>query len=204
MVDINRADQVRTAFILEWLTLAWAIVEAAVGIWASIEANSLSLLAFGIDGLIEALSAVVLPWRLKVELRDGHAFSEDAERRASKIGGALLFALAAYVVIGVAWGLSIREGQEFSRIGLAITAATIPVTYLLAKRKIAIAEKIGSRALRADAMESITCGWLAFIVFAGQVAQLAIGAWWVDSVASLAILYFLVTEGREAWAGDEC
>jgi hypothetical protein len=30
------------------------------------------------------------------------------------------------------------------------------------------------------------------------------GAWWIDGVGSLAIVYFLVKEGREAWSGDDC
>jgi divalent metal cation (Fe/Co/Zn/Cd) transporter len=200
----TRADLVRFAFILEWITLAWVILEATLGIWASLEARSVSLMAFGADSVIEALSACVLLWRLNVELRHGHAFSEEAERKASKLGGVLLFALAAYVVVSAAWGLWTRDGQEFSPIGLAITAATIPVMYLLAKRKIAVAAKIGSRALRADAMESITCGWLSFVVVAGLLAQLALGAWWIDSITSLAIVYFLVKEGREAWTVEEC
>ncbi len=67
-----------------------------------------------------------------------------------------------------------------------------------------LAEQLGSRALRADPIESITCGWLSFVVVLGLVAQLAVGAWWVDSLASLASVYFLLKEGREAWTGDEC
>lgn len=73
----------------------------------------------------------------------------------------------------------------------------------LAKRKLAVAGRIGSRALRADAVESITCGWLAFVVVVGLLVQLALGAW-VDSVTSLAILWFLIKEAREAWAGEAC
>ena len=103
-----------------------------------------------------------------------------------------------------AWALWTREGQAFSPLGLAIAAAAIPVMYLLAKRKLSIAGRIESNALRADAMESITCGWLSFVVVIGLVAQLALGAWWVDSVTSLAILYFLVKEGREAWRAEAC
>jgi divalent metal cation (Fe/Co/Zn/Cd) transporter len=76
--------------------------------------------------------------------------------------------------------------------------------YVLAKRKIAIAEKIGSRALRADAVESITCGWLSVMVVVGLAAQYLTGAWWVDAVTSLGIIWFLVKEGREAWAGKDC
>ena len=63
------------------------------------------------------------------------------------------------------------------------------------------AAQLGSRALRADAIEAVTCGWLSFVVVIGLVAQLAIGAWWIDSVTSLAILWLLIKEGREALSG---
>ena len=56
----------------------------------------------------------------------------------------------------------------------------------------------------AQAIESITSGWLSSVVFLGIATQLAVGAGWVDSLAALAIVYFLIKEGREAWAGDEC
>jgi divalent metal cation (Fe/Co/Zn/Cd) transporter len=200
----GRAASVRAAFIFEWLTLGWVILEAGVSLFAGWQAHSLSLLAFGADSIIEMVSACVLIWRLKIELRHGQKFSEDAERTASKISGVLLFALAVYVVASAGWGLWTREGEEFSGLGLVFVGATIPVMYFLAKKKIAIAEQIGSRALRADAMESITCGWLSFVVVLGLLAQWAIGAWWIDSVTSLAIVYFLVKEGREAWDADEC
>jgi len=200
----SRSDLVRSAFILESLTLLWVLLEAVVAIWSGWEAHSISLLAFGADSVIEALSACVLLWRLTVELRHGQSFSENAERRARKIAGGLLFALAAYVVLSASWSLWNHRGQEFSLLGLTIAAATIPVMFLLAKRKIAIAEKIESRALRADAMESVTCGWLSFVVVAGLLAQLVLGAWWVDAVTSLGIVYFVVKEGREAWADEQC
>jgi divalent metal cation (Fe/Co/Zn/Cd) transporter len=200
----DRARLVRIAFVLEWVTLAWVILEAGVGLWSGWEAHSITLIAFGTDSIIEAISACVLLWRLSVELRDGAAFSERTERKASKVSSGLLFALALYVVGSAAWGLWTEEGQQFSTLGFAFTALTIPVMWVLAKRKITIAEQIGSRALRADAMESVTCGWLSFVVVAGLLAQLVIGAWWIDSVTSLAIVYFLIKEGREAWAAEEC
>ena len=74
----------------------------------------------------------------------------------------------------------------------------------LARRKIAIADTIGSRALRADAMEAVTCGWLSAVVVVSLAAQWALGAWWIDGVASLAIVWLLVKEGREAWSGEDC
>jgi divalent metal cation (Fe/Co/Zn/Cd) transporter len=199
----SRIDLVRQAFRLEWITVAWMLVEAAVAIEAGVTANSISLLAFGIDSIIELASAAVLIWRLTVEIRQGQAFSEEAENRARRIAAALLFALALYVVASAAWKLWTHEGQEFSVVGLAITVAAIPIMYFLARRKIAVAERLGSHAMRADAVESIACAWLATIVVIGLLVQLSSGAWWVDSIASLAIVGYLVKEGREAWRGEE-
>jgi len=200
----HRAKLVHQAFWLEWLTIAWMVIEAAVALWSAYVAQSITLLAFGLDSVIELISAGVLVWRLTVELRHGQSFSEEAERYASKVGGVLLFALAAFVVISAAWSLSTQRAAEFSVPGLLVALLAIPIMYVLANCKIAIAKEIGSRALRADAVESITCGWLSFIVVIGLAAQYATGTWWVDSVTSLAIVWFLVKEGREAWASGEC
>jgi divalent metal cation (Fe/Co/Zn/Cd) transporter len=200
----SRNDLVRQAFWLEWLTIVWMMIEAAVALWSGYIARSITLLAFGLDSVIELISAGVLLWRLTVELRHGQKFSEKSEQSASKIGGALLFALAGYVVISAGWSLWTQRAQEFSMPGVLVALVAIPIMYFLAKRKIAIADQIGSRALRADAVESITCGWLSVMVVIGLTAQYLTGAWWVDSVTSLGIVWFLVKEGREAWSGEEC
>jgi divalent metal cation (Fe/Co/Zn/Cd) transporter len=202
--NTDRSPLIAQAFRLEWLTVGWMTIEAVVAIGAGVAAHSISLMAFGIDSLIELASAGVLIWRLSVELKHGRAFSEQAERQASRIGGVLLLALAAYVVVAASWGLWQREGEAFSAPGLGVTLLAIPIMYFLARRKFVVAGALGSRALRADAVEAIACGWLSFVVVVGLLAQLAIGAWWIDSVTSLAIVRFLVKEGREALSGDEC
>jgi len=207
ILDSHSADRgslIRQAFWLEWATIAWMVVEAVVAIAAGVVAASVSVLAFGIDSLIELASAGILIWRLTVELRHGQAFSERAERLAARAGGGLLFALAAYVVVVAAWNLWQRHGQEFSALGLAVTVAAIPIMYALSKRKLKVAESLGSRAMRADAVESFTCGYLAVVVVVGLLAQLATGLWWIDAATSLGIVWFLVKEGREAFAGEAC
>jgi divalent metal cation (Fe/Co/Zn/Cd) transporter len=200
----DRASMIRQAFRLEYITLAWMTVEAAVAIGSGVAADSLTLTAFGIDSLIELASATVLVWRLTVELRHGETFAERAERTASRIGGALLFALAAYVIASAGWKLWMLQGAEFSLPGLIISVLAIPIMYFLARHKLQLANALGSRALRADAVESMTCGWLAFVVVGALVAQLLVGAWWVDALASLGIVWFVIREGREAWEGEDC
>jgi divalent metal cation (Fe/Co/Zn/Cd) transporter len=197
--QVGRSDLVRRAFQLERLTAAWMAIEAAVAISSGVAAHSLSLIAFGADSLIELMSAGVLLWRLNVEMRRGEDFSEIVEHRASRIAGALLLVLAAYVIASAAFGLWRGEGQEFSTAGLTLALLAIPIMWFLAKAKMRVADQIGSRALRADAVESITCGYLSGAVVLGLLAQLVFGAWWIDSIASLAIVGLLAKEGWEAW-----
>ena len=202
--DSVRLNLIRRAFRLEWFTAGWMLIEAAVAIGAGLAARSLSLIAFGADSLIELVSAGVLLWRLNVELRQGAEFPESVERRASRISAALLFVLAAYVVVNAAYGLWRHEGQEFSTPGLILAVVTIPVMWWLARAKMRVAAQIGSRALRADAVESITCGYLSGVVVVGLLIQLLMPIWWwVDSVTSLAIVVLLIKESCEAWKGEE-
>jgi divalent metal cation (Fe/Co/Zn/Cd) transporter len=200
----HRAPLLRQAFRLEYATIAWMMIEAAVALWSGLTAGSVSLLAFGIDSLIELASALVLVWRLDLELHRSQRFTEQAERTASRIAGALLMALACYVVVAAGWKLGTRTGQRFSLPGLVVTALAIPVMYVLARRKIAVAAMLGSRAMRADAMESVACGWLSLVVVIGLLVQALTGAWWVDAMTSLGIVWFLVKESREAWRGECC
>jgi len=200
----ERLSLIREAFRLEWLTIGWMTVEAVVAIASGVAAGSLVLVAFGLDSVIELASAGVLMWRLTVELRHGQKFSETAERIASRIAGSLLILLATYVVVAAIWRMWIGAGEEFSWPGFVLALLAIPAMRYLARRKFAIAEKIGSRALRADAMEAIACGWLSFVVVVTLTLQWFVGAGWIDSVGSLAIVYLLVKEGREALSDDEC
>ena len=95
------------------------------------------------------------------------------------------------------WGLWTQRAEafylaRFYRGGGGDTGDAVSCT-----SRIAVADKIGSRALRADAMEAVTSGWLSFVVLISLAAQWAFGMWWIDSVGSLAIVLLLVKEGRE-------
>jgi divalent metal cation (Fe/Co/Zn/Cd) transporter len=170
-----RPELIRDAFRLEYVTVALMLVEAVVAIWSSVQAASVCLLALGIDSLIELASAVVLIWRLTVELRRGQVFAESAEPVASRVAGTLLFVLAAYAVAGAAWKLWTQTRETLSWPGLFVTALAMPTMYVLARRKTAVAEALGGRAMRGDAIESVTCGWLSLVVVVSLVAESAPG-----------------------------
>jgi divalent metal cation (Fe/Co/Zn/Cd) transporter len=205
----KRAGQVRLGVGIELVSLLWMVVEASIAIIAGFATRSVSLEGFGIDSIIELIAGGVLLWRLRVEQRGGsHERVEWAERLASWITALSLFGLAMYIVGDSAFALITRSRPEASwwGIGLAVTAAIIMP--LLWQGKLRVARRIGSAALKADAACSVTCAYMSFTLLVGLVLNKFLGLWWADPLAALALVYFIVQEGREALheatRGEEC
>ena len=206
----TRAADVRRALWLTYITLGWMTIEGTASLrlgWAS---KSLLLEAFGIDSVIELFSAGVLLWRLRVEASGNadEARVEAVERRASKWVGYTLYFLVLYVVLNSTYGLFVAHrvtDTHESAWGILIGLVAKIGMPVLAGYKLQVAAKLNSRALRANAMEAITCGYLSIVLVVGLAATRIFGWWWLDSVAALALIPFLIREARAATEGkDTC
>lgn len=203
MTSVHRDRLVRRGLWLVALTIAWNVIEAAVAISAGVAAGSLALVAFGFDSIIEVLSAWVVVWQFRGELRGG--YDEERERKALKAIAVTFFVLAAYVVFEAGRDLFLTEGEaDESTVGIVLAALSLAVMPTLAWAKRRTAVDLGSPTLRADAQETILCAWLSAALLAGLVLNAALGWWWADSLAALVIAGLAVKEGREAWTGEHC
>lgn len=190
---------------LEYLTVGWNVVEGLVSVGAAVAAGSVALLGFGIDSFVETTSGLVLIWRLRAErcARDREEL-ERLDRRAHKLVALSLLLLAAYIAFDAAKALLFQEKPEPSLVGVAITTLSLAVMWWLARAKRRTARGLGSRALEADSFQTTACFWLSLITLGGIGLNAAFGWWWADPVAALGMTYFLVSEGRQAWRGEDC
>lgn len=204
---MDRKRLLRRGVYLAAATVAWNVVEGVVAVWAGLLASSVALIGFGIDSFIETASAAVVGWRLRAELT-GSADEERAEvleRRAARVAGALLLALAAYIVIDASRRLlGFGEGASESPVGIALTAVSLAIMPALGWVKLRTAGALQSGALRADAYETIACAWLSLATLVGLVLNAALGWSWADPLAALAIVPLVVREGLEGWRGEPC
>jgi divalent metal cation (Fe/Co/Zn/Cd) transporter len=201
----GREALVRRALGLEALTVGWNVVEGLVAVAAAGAAGSVALLGFGLDSFVECASGAVLLWRLAAERRglDGAAV-ERIDRRARRLVGASLFLLAAYVAADAARSLWGGERPEPSAVGIVLTSVSIVAMVWLARAKRRAAAALGSRALEADAFQTTACFWLSIVTLGGIALNAALGWWWADPVAALAMTWFIGREGIEAWRGEDC
>ena len=204
----ERADDVRLALLLTYITLGWMTIEGAASLLLGWASKSLLLEAFGIDSIIELFSASVLLWRLRIEA-SGHADEarvEAVEHRASRLVGYTLYFLVAYVVFNSVYGIFIAHrvtDTHESAWGILIGLVAKIGMPILAGYKLKVATRLNSRALRADAIEAIVCGYLSIVLMVGLAATRILGWWWLDSVAALALIPFLIKEARAAIEGED-
>jgi len=198
MADIHEEKPrlVKKALRLEWFLVSYNVIEAVVSISFGILAMSIALVGFGLDSVIEVSAAGILIWRLS------HHGTEEEESKKEKIAlffvGGTFFALALYVLYESGMKLIYQEKPEASLVGIVIAVLSLIIMPTLGLMKKRIAKQIGSKALEADAMETLICAYLSFTLLLGLGLNALYGWWWADPMAALAMVYFIVKEGWEA------
>jgi divalent metal cation (Fe/Co/Zn/Cd) transporter len=199
--DVERAIAVRRGRLLEYLTIAWNLLEGIISIGAGLLAGSIALISFGFDSLIEVSSGAALLWRLHLDAPERR---ERAEAIALKLVGLSFILLAVYVAFDAIKSLVQRELPEPSYLGIAIAALSLGVMPYLASAKRRVALIIRSRALQADSRQTDICAYLSAILSGGLLLNALFGWWWADPVAALVMVPIIAREGIEALRGETC
>jgi divalent metal cation (Fe/Co/Zn/Cd) transporter len=195
----------RIARALVGATMAYNVVEALVAVGSGLQAHSVALVGFGLDSVIECVAAAALFWRLGAEGRGAdHETVEAAERKVHRLIGGTFVLLALYVVWQSAFVLLGNRPPAESRIGIILAAASLVLMPLASWGKLRAAREIGSRALRAEAKETLACSYLSFTLLLGLLANGLLGWWWADPLAALLMVPWLIKEGREGLRAEGC
>ena len=194
----------RIALRLVVATMAYNAIEAVIAIWSGALAQSIALVGFGLDSIIELVAASALLWRLSLEPRRASPqLIEARERLVQRFVAVTFLALALYVTFEAAWTLWNRDAPGASIIGIALAVASLLIMPLVSWGKLRAARELGSAALRAEAKETLACSYLSLTLLIGLVANAAAGWWWADPIAALLMVPWLIKEGFEGWRGDD-
>lgn len=198
----TRAAAIHRGINLEYFTVGWNLLEAAVGLVAGGVAGSIALVAFGLDSLIEVSSGGILLWRLRSDGDEERR--ETVERRALRLVAVSLLALALYVAAESALSLIRHEAPERSLAGIALAIASLIAMPVLARAKRRVASDLGSPALQADSKQTDICAYLSAILLLGLLLNASLGWWWADPAAGLLMVPIIAYEGVKAWRGEAC
>ncbi|MDA0988155.1 MAG: cation transporter [Chloroflexi bacterium] len=192
----------KSALLLVWIGEIWNLLEMGVALWSGLRADSVALVAFGLDSFIELFVGFVLIWRLSKEWKGEE--EQDADQKALRVIGVTFFLLAAFILLqSSATLLGWLPEPRPSLMGIILVLASALLMTALYFLKTDIAGKLGSRSLRAEAVESLICDLQDLTLLLGLGLNALLGWWWTDPVAALLLIPFLLKEGREAFSEEE-
>jgi divalent metal cation (Fe/Co/Zn/Cd) transporter len=187
--------RIGTGVKVEYFSSGWMIVEALGSVGFGLLAGSFALLAFGADSLIELISGFAVLNHLRKDV----AGSEIESRRTELLTTGLLFALIPVIGLGAVYSYASGLRPEGSPLGIAIAIGAVVVMPYLWWQKRKIGEETRSTPLSIDAVESVTCLFMAVALLGGLLAEYFFGLRWVDYLATAVILVFVAREAIESY-----
>lgn len=199
VLGAERRDVLRRRIqIVVAITITWNVIEAVVALVAGHVASSAALVGFGLDSIVEVLSAAAVAWQFAAP---DPARREKVALRAIAVS---FFGLAAYVSVDAVLSLLGLREPEHSPVGIVIASLSLVVMPFLSWFERRTGRELGSASAVADSKQTLICTYLSAALLAGLLLNNMFGLAWADSVAALVIAVFAVREGIEAWKGDAC
>lgn len=199
----SRASAIQTAIGLEYFTIAYNILEGVVSVVLGGLASSVALIGFGLDSFVESFSGLVVLLRFRCEAQ-GQRDNTTLDSRALRYVGWSFFLLSTYIAVESIRKLWFQEPPDPSPLGIALAAVSLIVMPVLACKKYNTAKTLKSPALAGDSKQTLACMLLSVALLLGLSLNAALGWWWADPIAGLAMVPWLLKEGQEALRGEVC
>jgi divalent metal cation (Fe/Co/Zn/Cd) transporter len=146
-----RSRDLRKAVALERATLGWNVVGTVVLLIAAVGANSLALIGFALDSMIEIAASAVVLW----ELAD---VSAARRRQALRLIGLAFATLAIYLAAQAVIAIATDHRPDHSPLGIAWTALTAAVMFGLAGAKNRVGNRLANEVVIAEAKTRPSAG----------------------------------------------
>ena len=179
-------------------TITYNVIEAVIALAAGTVASSSALIGFGLDSIVEVLSAAAVAWQFAAP--DPHR----REKIALRVIAFSFFGLAAFVTVDAVRALAGAAEPEHSPVGIALAAASLAIMPFLSWFERRTGRELGSASAVADSKQTLICTYLSAVLLVGLVLNSALGWSWADPLAALVIAAFALKEGLEAWRGEAC
>jgi Co/Zn/Cd efflux system component len=179
-------------------TITYNVIEAVIAISAGTIASSSALIGFGLDSIVEVLSAAAVAWQFAG--RD----PETREKTALRLIAFSFFGLAAFVTFDAVRSLIGGAEADHSLVGIILAAVSLAVMPFLSWAQRKAGRELGSRSAVADSKQTLLCTYLSGVLLVGLLLNSTLGWSWADPIAALVIAAVAIKEGREAWKGDSC
>jgi len=188
-------------------TILYNLVEGTVSIWFGVSDEALTLFGFGIDSVIEVISAIGvghMVWRLR---KHGSDRRDEFERAALMVTGTSFYGLAVMLVVSAGISVYVGHAPESTLAGVVISLISISFMWALIKGKISVGTRLACSPIIADANCSKVCLRMSIVLLASSVLYELFKISYVDAAGAVILAWYSYKEGRECFQkakGQEC
>lgn len=203
----NEQKLYRKALLLSLFTIFYNIVEGIVSLFFGYRDETLALFGFGLDSFIEVLSGVGIVTMI-LRIRKNQTMEKSKfEHAALKITGTAFYLLSLGLVVGSVMNIITRHKPETTRWGIIISVLSILIMYWLMRSKQKVGRELDSEPIMADANCTKICIYMSVVLLLSSLIYEVTGFAYADVIGSIGLIYFSVSEGKEAFEksqGKEC
>ncbi len=205
--DYSQQAQWRFAWLLALSTILYNVVEGIVSIWFGAEDEALTLFGFGIDSVIEVISAVGVAHMVLRLRKHGSARRDDFESTALRITGWSFYGLTAVLLSTAALSAYVGHTPQNTISGVIISLLSISFMWALIREKIKVGTALNCAPIIADANCSKVCLRMSVILLAASTMYELFHVGYIDAAGATILAWYAWKEGRECLdkaRGQEC
>jgi len=197
----------KQAYGLSLFTIFYNVIEGIVSMVLGYTDETLSLFGFGADSFIEMMSGIGIAIMILRIMKNPNSPKGSFEITALKITGTSFYLLSAGLLAGIVINLIKQHKPETTFWGVIISLVSIAVMAWLMNAKKRVGRKLHSEPIIADANCTKICIYMSLVLLASSLVYELTGFAYADVLGAAGLIYFSVSEGREAFEkvkGKEC
>lgn len=199
----SRDKLYKQAYRLSLFTVFYNIAEGVVAIIIGYNDEALTLFGFGIDSLIEVVSALGIVLMIQHIRKYPDSPVSKFEKTALRITGTAFYVLSAGLFLGIVLNLIQHHKPETTFWGIIISVVSIGVMARLYVAKKQIGKALNSKPILSDAECTKICIYMSFVLLVSSIVYQLTGFAYADVLGTAGLIWFSVSEGREAFEGVE-
>jgi len=203
----NELKLYKKAFLLSLFTIFYNIVEGVVSMALGYEDEALTLFGFGADSFIEVISGIGIAIMILRMRQNPESSKSVYEVNALKVTGTAFYLLSVGLLVGIVLNIMSGHKPETTFWGVIISIISIIVMTWLMMAKKNVGKKLNSDPIIADSNCTKICIYMSVVLLVSSLIFELTGFAYADVIGAAGLIYFSVSEGREAFEkakGKEC
>jgi len=198
-MEIKENRLYKLAYQLSLFTIFYNIIEGVISIILGFKDGTLTLFGFGVDSFIEVMSGIGIAIMILRIKQNPDSSKSLLEIKALKITGTAFYLLSAGLFAGIVLNLINHNKPETTLWGIIISLVSIVVMVWLMIAKRNTGKQLNSEPIIADANCTKVCVYMSIVLLLSSLIYEITGFAYADLIGAAGLIYFSVSEGKEAF-----